>query len=501
MRINGGLVVKSFGRIAFLVSSKERYALSRCITNVFAGGGICIAAFVLGSSTRAYANGFYSVSDIRHNHSPTIFVQGNTADSNEQSADTSQDGQSENNSQGDSSSKPWSSILRDLVITGGILTFLVKWPFEQWGLRREARRKFSQTVTDHISTLASEHYWSLANYAGVLAGLLEEYIEQYSYHLILIWENQDDLREKLDEIAYEKMKTCFPYFCHLIGLFYEFQFKEGNTYLLTDHQAGKICHQLYNSFLQSFNNDERLLEKFADFYALEIHIDSLNSKTDNSDQRSKTPDNNTSNKEISQEKKIKKIYEIFPVDLTEDIIKRHSELDQGRQLWHQWLRYELENVIQAADALRAYNELLNHELANLYRDWFNKNWFSETITFGWWAHLTKSTFGEWPNVITEQSEITIQQVSLQPVLLSPLGAAVSTNLQEQASLEAESDSKSSIESDSKGSTGSDLESSTESDRFLVDDKQNIRSLLNQISNILEITKSQQKDNEDLKKED
>ena len=37
-----------------------------------------------------------------------------------------------------------------------------------------------------------------------------------------------------------------------------------------------------------------------------------------------------------------------------------------------WIKNRVPDVEEAADALRAYNELLNHELARLYRDWFKK---------------------------------------------------------------------------------------------------------------------------------
>lgn len=107
----------------------------------------------------------------------------------------------------------------------------VKWLLEQRSVRSAARREFAQKVTTQISNLADKHYWSLANYAGLLAGVLENYLRTRCYHLLLIWDESSQLAVRLDELATEAADNSFPHFCHLISLFDTFQFQGSNTYL------------------------------------------------------------------------------------------------------------------------------------------------------------------------------------------------------------------------------------------------------------------------------
>jgi hypothetical protein len=276
----------------------------------------------------------------------------------------------------------------DLLFGGALgtgLGFLIKWALEQWSLRVAARREFAQKVTDQISNLASKHYWSLANYAGVVAGLLEGYLCGRFYHLIVLWDDKAPLNRRLDELADEATIISFPHLCRLIALFDAFQFKESNTYLLTDHPAGETCKRLYNTFLGSL--PEKL--NLANLYALEIPV---------------------------EEGAKKKVGEIPAAYLTEAVIDKY--LPNEKKIWRDWLRNDLEGVIQAADALRAYNELLLHELANLYRDWFKQE--QPDIPY-----LEELVLERWPNVLTEQSFVAIGRARQQTTLLSPLGAAIS----------------------------------------------------------------------------
>ena len=63
----------------------------------------------------------------------------------------------------------------------------------------EARRAFIKVTTSQISDLAQKHYWALANHAGLLAGLLEEYLQFGDFHLLLEWPSPDDRRRRLAE--------------------------------------------------------------------------------------------------------------------------------------------------------------------------------------------------------------------------------------------------------------------------------------------------------------
>jgi hypothetical protein len=281
--------------------------------------------------------------------------------------------------------KSWFDLLFGGAL-GAALGYLIKWFLEQFSLNVAARRKFAEKVTEQISTLATEHYWSLANYAGLVSGLLESYLQSRAYHLLLQWNDPSDLSRRLDELADETAKKSFPHLCRLIALFYAFQFEESNTYLLTEHAAGETCKRLYNAFVGSLPEELEL----ANLYASEI--------TDENGEK-------------------KKIGLVHPAYISDLVISGHKELAIERKKWRNWLRHNLENVIQTADALRAYNEILIHELANLYRDWFKKGQPGV-------PYADELVSNAWPNVITEQSIIVIGRTRQQPTLLSPLGAAI-----------------------------------------------------------------------------
>ncbi len=269
---------------------------------------------------------------------------------------------------------------------GAALGYLIKWGLEQFSLRVAARREFAEKVTEQISKLATEHYWSLANYAGVVSGRLEIYLQMRAYHLLLQWNDPSDLHHRLDELADEAAKSSFPHLCRLIASFDAFQFEESNTYLLTDHAAGETCKRLYNTFVGSL--PEKL--NLANLYASEI--------TDKNGKK-------------------EKIGLLHPAYITEEVIMQHEHLANEWKTWRNWLRNNLEDIIQSADALRAYNELLLDELASLYRDWFKQE--QPEVPY-----IDELVFNDWPNVLTEQSFIVIARTRQQPALLSPLGAAI-----------------------------------------------------------------------------
>jgi hypothetical protein len=281
---------------------------------------------------------------------------------------------------------------------GAALGYLIKWGLDQFSLRIAARREFAEKVTEEISKLSTEHYWSLANYAGVVSGRLENYLQGRAYHLLLQWNDPSDLRHRLDELADEAAKNSFPHLCRLIASFDAFQFTKSNTYLLTDHAAGETCKRLYNTFVGSL--PEKL--NLANLYASEI-----------------TDENG----------KKEKIGLVHPAYITEKVIMQHEHLANEWKTWRNWLRNNLGDVIQSADALRAYNELLLHELANLYRDWFKQEQ-PET------PYADELVFDAWPNVLTEQSFIVIGRTRQQPTLLSPLGASI-TGIQVETGEEEE----------------------------------------------------------------
>ena len=71
------------------------------------------------------------------------------------------------------------------VAGGGLIGWLGKLLADNINERMTARREFITQTIGQITTLAKEHYWALANHAGVLAGMLEEYLSLVDFHLLL----------------------------------------------------------------------------------------------------------------------------------------------------------------------------------------------------------------------------------------------------------------------------------------------------------------------------
>jgi hypothetical protein len=274
---------------------------------------------------------------------------------------------------------------------GAGLGYLIKWFFDQRSAERSARRQFAQSVTAQISELAKNHYWSLANCAGVLAGLLESYLDMRTYHLLLLWAERKDLERRLEEIANECAEASFFHFCRLIGLFDTFQFQGSNTYLLTSHAAGETSKRLYNSFIACLPGDDE--DRIETLKIVKVLREERKTKLSSAP----VP--------VSQLPSFQFMEEIARKDL-QDELERYSR----------WIKNRVPDVEEAADALRAYNELLNRELACLYRDFFKKTPADAE------SYLGEVAFDDWPNLLTEQSYHAIKRASVQSALLRPLGA-------------------------------------------------------------------------------
>jgi hypothetical protein len=279
---------------------------------------------------------------------------------------------------------------------GAALGYLGKWLFDQWSAERTARREFAQTVTTQISKLAKDYYWSLANYAGVLAGLLESYLDNRTHHLMLLWEDRRDLENRLEQIAKTFAEASFYHFCRLIGLFDSFQFQGSNTYLLTNHAAGETSKRLYNTFIASLPTDDS-----------EEGINTLKIVKVLREER----DTPLSSKPM-------KVAD-YPSELFMNTVAK-DDLGDELKNYGKWIRSQIPEVEEAAAALRAYNELLNHELARLYRDFFKKTAPDNKL------YLGEVAFDDWPNLLTEQSYAAIERANIQSALLRPLGAPIST---------------------------------------------------------------------------
>jgi hypothetical protein len=107
----------------------------------------------------------------------------------------------------------------------------------------------------------------------------------------------------------------------------------------------------------------------------------------------------------------------FPSALFMETVAR-EELRTELKNYSSWIKNRVPEVEEAADALRAYNELLNHELAQLYKDFFKKTAPNAEL------YLGEVAYDDWPNVLTEQSYSAIDRASVQSVLLRPLGVPI-----------------------------------------------------------------------------
>ncbi len=275
-------------------------------------------------------------------------------------------------------------------VFGVAVGFLGKWLLDQLSARIGARREFAKEVTKQISSLAEKHYWALANAAGVLAGQLEGYLANRTAYLIIPWERRSALRAQLGELAAEAGGESFYHLCQMIWLFDSFQFHGSTTYLLTSHTAGDMCKRLYNMFVGSLSQVE-----LANIRELSIDVvEGAGEKT---------------------VKVNKKLRDLPAGSLTKDVINQRLHVE--KEAYIEWLKGNIVGVATAANALRAFNELLNQELTLLYRVWFQERApFPE-------AYRYEQQFGQWPDLLTRQSADTLSLAGYQSDLLRPLGAA------------------------------------------------------------------------------
>jgi hypothetical protein len=79
------------------------------------------------------------------------------------------------------------------------------------------------------------------------------------------------------------------------------------------------------------------------------------------------------------------------------------------------MRWRLEDIAEAATCMRAYSELLSHELALLFRQ-FHRGPSDPHHDLR--VHVAH---GDWPNVLSTSSAITLESLSGHSTLLKPVG--------------------------------------------------------------------------------
>lgn len=267
--------------------------------------------------------------------------------------------------------------------------------FGERAATRAARRKFWESVSVEVATLARESYWGLANYAGVLAAQLEEYHELRTYHLLLQWDDHADLERRLDEIADSYRATSFCFFCRVIKLFNDFQFERSNTYLLTSQWSGEMARKLYNQFVEAIDRDDE-----------QQRIDTLKILSVMKTKDSENPERTLNDLPVDDfNRRVAEVYDAPSARGLRDV----------RDAYGGWLRQDPSKVLLVAQSLRAYSELLHHELAMLYEDWLVKR-------RGGRDELARTVaMGNWPNVLSVDAFFTIDRARSQGVSLRPIG--------------------------------------------------------------------------------
>jgi hypothetical protein len=308
---------------------------------------------------------------------------------------------------------------------GALLGWLGKMASEIITGRATARRAFIDKTTGQISDLAKEHYWGLANHAGVLAAALEEYLYMTDYHMLLAYDDPAGLTARLDDMAETYSNRTFYDLCRLIWLFDRFHLAGSNTYLLTSDVAGRACRQLYNDFVTALSGD-------SEAEALDtLAILDVMGRLPERDEPAK-PGGPTRSDEKAPDKQ-----KSAPTgsDLTRrEFNKRFVDSPKGdlrkvRGAYRDWLRSHLDNVTWAAQALRAYNELLCHELANLYRGWFKPEPYS-ALPFA-----KAVTHDRWPDILSKDSVVVIARALAGSELLQSIARGPSTRDEQPSTAE------------------------------------------------------------------
>jgi hypothetical protein len=289
-------------------------------------------------------------------------------------------------------------------LLGAVLILLLSWLGKDWlgkiieteySAARRNRREFAQKMIQQVSDLAKEHYWFLANHAGVLAGLLEEHLSAVDYYLLLEWQQAEDLEKHLEANAKIQASQSFSAFCRLIWLFDKFQFQGSNTYLLNSDAAGRICRRLYNSFVAELPIGEQDAQTRLDMLRILAVM--------------------RRNVTLPDFPEPQPAADLSAHDFNEKFCGVDRALHSEFEAYQHWLATRLDRVALAARALRAYNELLSHELAILYGEWFLHSAASGE------PYAKAARKRRWPEILTTDSARAIQCAWFRSELLQPLG--------------------------------------------------------------------------------
>jgi hypothetical protein len=284
-----------------------------------------------------------------------------------------------------------------LLGTSGLIAVTYRFFLSEGSARYAARRKFTEQVTSEISDLAKRHYWALANYSGALAAQLEDCLDAQHQLLLFRWESRSELRSELYRRSNDCTDRSFWIFCQLLDRFDDFQFRGSNTYLLATHAAGELAKKLYNSFVAVLDagpasriDTLKILRVLREPPPLPSNL--VLGNEDNSKHGSSS---------------YKRIADLPARAFLDGVRSGVVDLRDVQKTYREWMRDHAGRVEQAARSLRAYSELLTHELALLHEQWFKAR-------KGLWTT-------DWPtDVISSESTEVMQRVRFESALLAAM---------------------------------------------------------------------------------
>ena len=219
-----------------------------------------------------------------------------------------------------------------LTLAGGAAAgAYLRFFFEQWSAKKQARRDMIASVTKSVEDLAKQYYWNLANNASTLAFIFDDYLDR-RIRIQLLQDPPPALNRQLEQLIDKAVEDSFSYYARFTILTYRFETRAGSTFLLRDFWAGKSIRNLQNALKQIVPLDTELVDL----------VDA--------------PDGNG------------KLQETTPAAFL-----TNEEFEASR-LRYRKLFHNEEKVRLAAKYLRACADLFNYELAELYRDWYQTSW-------------------------------------------------------------------------------------------------------------------------------
>jgi hypothetical protein len=345
---------------------------------------------------------------------------------------------------------PWYSdpVVAVATAVGALLGALLRWVFEQLSAEFKARREFAKSAAERVTNLAERHYWRLATATGGLASVLEQYLELVEAHLMVPdWQpgtgdlarpsqgqfpavldrltNTDGEGDEGDSLVY----LAFNNLCRVLWYLDDFQYRGSETYLLTTHHASEQAKRLVNRFTESLAADADPKLEIQQLIRLLDHRLPTGRRGGEQESSEKMPPASAGQGDAglapgADQAQAAKAGAGAGKDGGAREIPDWNRLDpeciqrvfkDPLAAWAYRMRWRLEDIAEAATCMRAYSELLSHELALLFRQ------FHRGPSDPHHDLRVQVAHGDWPNVLSTSSAIALESLSGHSTLLKPVG--------------------------------------------------------------------------------